>query len=40
MTFDQIESAYCMGKRKKGIPVRSKEDVMNVSKNWRRHIGL
>jgi hypothetical protein len=40
MTFDQIESAYRMGKPHKGHSVESHEDAMMITRNWRRHIGL
>lgn len=40
MTFDQIESAWTGGKKSKGIPVRSKEEAMEINRNWRRHLGI
>ena len=40
MTFDQIESAWTGGKKSKGIPVRSAEEAAEVTRNWRRHIGI
>jgi len=40
MTFDQIESAWTGGKRRKGIPVRSNEEMQEISRNWRRYLGI
>ena len=40
MSFEQIESACTGGKRPKGIPVKSGEDVMRVARNWRKHLGI
>jgi len=38
MTFDQIESASTGGKREKGIPVRSLEEALEITRNWRRYL--
>lgn len=40
MTFDQIESAWMGGKKAKGVRVRSPEEAMEVTKNWRRYLGI
>ena len=40
MTFDQIASAWTGGKREKGIPVRSPEEIQEVTRNWRKYLGV
>jgi hypothetical protein len=38
MSFDQIASALRHGKRKKGVPVSSDDDVRALARQWRRFL--
>lgn len=38
MTFDQIASAASRGKRRKGIPVTSRDEVLQMARQWRRYV--
>ena len=40
MSFEQIESACRRGKKSKGIPVHSDEEVREIARNWRKYYGI
>ncbi len=40
MSFEQIGSALRGGRPPKGLAVHSAEQVMDIARNWRKHLGI